>query len=65
MAFFNDLKIPPTGKQTGEFLTINNEGKLETTGVDSNRIMEIENNISEINDTIGTIDTKLDQIIGE
>lgn len=65
MAFFNDLKIPPTGKQTGGFLTINNEGKLETTSVDSNRIMEIENNISEINDTIGTIDTKLDQIIGE
>lgn len=65
MAFFNDLKIPPTGKQTGGFLTINDEGKLETTSVDSNRIMEIENNISEINDTIGTIDTKLDQIIGE
>ena len=65
MAFFNDLKIPPTGKQTGGFLTINNEGKLETTSVDSNTIMEIENNISEINDTIGTIDTKLDQIIGE
>lgn len=65
MAFFNDLKVPPTGKQTGGFLTINNEGKLETTDVDSNTIMEIENNISEINETIGTIDTKLDQIIGE
>lgn len=65
MAFFNDLKVPPVGKQVGGFLTIDNEGKLATTGVDSNTIMEIENNISEINETIGTIDTKLDQIIGE
>ena len=65
MAFFNDLKIPPTGKQTGGFLTINNEGKLETTDIDKNTITDMKNNISEINDTIGTIDTKLDQIIGE
>lgn len=65
MAFFNDLKVPPVGKQVGGFLTINNEGKLETTDVDKNTITNIENNISEINETIGTIDTKLDQIIGE
>ena len=65
MAFFNDLKIPPTGKQTGGFLTINNEGKLETTDIDKNTITDMKNNISQINDTIGTIDTKLDQIIGE
>lgn len=65
MAFFNDLKIPPTGKQTGGFLTINNEGKLETTDVDKDTITDMKNNISQINDTIGTIDSKLDQIIGE
>lgn len=65
MAFFNDLKVPPVGKQVGGFLTINNEGKLETTDIDKNTITNIENNISEINETIGTIDTKLDQIIGE
>ena len=65
MAFFNDLKIPPTGKQTGGFLTINDEGKLETTDIDKNTITDMKNNILEINNTIGTIDTKLDQIIGE
>ena len=65
MAFFNDLKVPPTGKQVGAFLTINDEGKLETTDVDKNTITDMKSNISQINDTIGTIDTKLDQIIGE
>ena len=65
MAFFNDLKVTHTGKKVGGFLIINNEGKLETTDVDKNTITDMKNNISQINDTIGTIDTKLDQIIGE
>lgn len=65
MAFFNDLKIPVTGKDTSKFLMVDNEGKVITGSVGTEEVINLQNDVTEINETIGTIDTKLDQIIGE
>lgn len=65
MAFFNDLKIPVIGKDTSGFLTLDNEGKIVPASVGTEEVMNLQSDVTEIKDTLGTVDSKLDEIIGE
>lgn len=65
MAFFNDLKVPVTGKDTSKFLMIDSEGKIISGSVGTDDVQNLQNDVTEIKDTLGTVDSKLNQIIGE
>ena len=65
MAFFNDLKVPVTGKDTSKFLMIDSEGKIISGSVGTDGVQNLQNDVTEIKDSLGTVDSKLNQIIGE
>lgn len=65
MAFLNDLKVPVTGKDTSKFLMIDSDGKIISGSVGTEEVINLQNDVTEIKDTLGTVDSKLDQIIGE
>lgn len=65
MAFLNDLKVPVTGKDISKFLMIDSDGKIISGSVGIDDVQNLQNDVTEIKDTLGTVDSKLDQIIGE